>query len=586
MRGKKGLAALLSLVLVLLMSGSFADAVSTTTMQVVLKLDQKEALVDGEIVPMDPPATIIGDSTFLPAKFLGDTLGVKVAWNAKTNQVDMVTSKVTVHFDLANKFVDINGVKSPLEKVAALVNEKLMVKLSWFADYIGAKYSYNNDLRQVELIYVKPAEGSYDSQQDNSRPVAKFTFAKPSYRIGEPIKYVDLSYDPDAEGLTSYEWTGREEAFFKSGTYTVSLKVKDSKGLVSKSYSRDLVIEDVPFMDELAYKLHYWEPGSQIPTDWSMIWAHFHDLPLLPTQVTVDSSRKLIVSDSPENITEKGILYQDRVNGKARLYADHVNTMEEKVQFVIMARNTTNKPVKITTTNKGEVYPSIYAHLIGHEASVDFMLRDPMNEVLTVPVGQSYVYVMMPDFYPGQGVNLFYDIETDGEVEFSFVAMDNIPTPTAYSVSLYPHLNYVANVRGTFPSSDKSWNVDLSNLTTPSRLTIGDGKEDPFIKGYDTQRKMEVYNEGNYGMMYKIHADHPKKMAVLLLPRGGGFKGPFKINGEFMMAPTSGVLPAFEKIQILARTTGKEESFDLELTPPAGSAFPVDLIFYPLDDVK
>jgi hypothetical protein len=69
----------------------------------------------------------------------------------------------------------------------------------------------------------------------------------------------------------------------------------------------------------------------------------------------------------------------------------------------------------------------------------------------------------------------------------------------------------------------------------------------------------------------------------MLIAKGGLFKGPFVIDGQFMMAPASGVISAFQSVQILARTTGTEDSFDLEFTPPAGSAFPIDLIFYPLN---
>ena len=66
--------------------------------------------------------------------------------------------------------------------------------------------------------------------------------------------------------------------------------------------------------------------------------------------------------------------------------------------------------------------------------------------------------------------------------------------------------------------------------------------------------------------------------------KGGIFKGPFKINGDIRLVPQSGVLTAFDGMQILAKTTGKEDALDIEFSPPAGSAFPVDLIFYPLDD--
>lgn len=587
----KLIALALSLALLLAVGAPYAGAVSTTTIQVKMGIDSTDASIDGQPGTLDAPPVLIGDRPYVPLKALGDLLGFKVEWNAKTKRVDMTAPKLKAEFDIDNKEIWINKVKTPFDNIAAMSNGKLMVKLSWLGDMLGAKYQYSTEKKQVEILYVKrPEELSEDS--DTSRPVAKFTFGKSSYRVGEPVKYIDLSYDPDAEGIAEYNWTGKQDAYFTPGVYTITLQVKDSGGHESKVYSRDLVIESGVYAEPFQYKLQFTPVGESFATDWSEIWAKFWELPMLPKQVTEDRSRKLIVSDSPEEIKEYGILYQEKVNGKARLYADHINGMEEKVQFVIMARNTSDtKPVTIKTTNKGEVYPSIYANVIGHEASVDFMLRDPVkNDTMTVPPGMGYVYVQMPDFYPGQGVNVFYDVETDGEVEFSFVAMHNsITTPISSSLALYKSLDYVANVRGTFPVADMTWNIDLTDVRDnrkPARLTIGDNKEDPFIPGYDNQRKQNVLNEGNYGVMYTLHMEKPPKMAIMILAKGGPFKGPFKINGEFSMVPRSGVLSAFERVHMLARTTGQEDSLDIEFTPPAGSAFPIDLIFYPLDELK
>lgn len=571
-----------------------AFAVSTTTTQIQLETDKAEAVVNGTAVPLDATPKIIGGLAYVPLKAVGALFDVKVEWNDKTSRVEMTLPKVGVQFDLQNKQIIINNVQSAFDTVAAMDSDgRLMVKLSWFADFIGAKQEYDPVTKQIKLVYVKQPDG-LNNGDDTNAPVAKFTFGKSSYRLGEKIKYVDLSYSPDATGLVKYEWKGKQEAFFVPGRYPISLKVTDPKGHVSKEYTRYITIENSQYLSEFDYKVYNAEVGSQISlkdkdgkVDWSLVWGKFWDLPRVPTKVTEDRSRTLLLSDSPETITEKGILYRDKVNGKARLYADHVNGMAENVQFLIMARNTTGKTVTVKTTNKGEVYPSIYANLIGHEASVDFMLHDPVDKVpLVIPSGQSYVYTMMPDFYPGQGVNLFYDVETDGEVEFSFVAMSKVATPSDAALSLLKPLDYNGHVRGTFPVSEKSWNIDLSNLKRPSRVTVGDGKSDPFDKGYDIQRKQQVENGGNYGMMYHIHADKPGKMAVLLFATGGPFKGPFKINGDFVMAPASGVISAFETAQVLARTNGDEDSLDIEFTPPAGSAFPIDIIFYPLENLK
>jgi len=567
-------------------------AVGSTTMQLTFNIDKNTVQVNSDAKELEVPPVLVDAQPYLPLKAVGELLGTKVEWNDKSKQVELTAPKVMVYFDIDNKEVTINKVKVPLEQIAVMANGKLYVKAAWYFGLIGAKWEYDAKTdHKISVFYTKLPDELIADESGNSRPVAKFTFAKSSYRIGEPVKYIDLSYDPDAEGIAKYEWKGKQDAYFTAGRQTITLTVTDGNGHKSKPYTRVITIENKTYANQLQYKLHHTPVGTAFKTDWSEIWANFHELPSLEKKVVEDRSRKLLLSDSPETIKETGILYQDKVNGKARLYADHINETGDNVQFIIMARNTSKtKPVTIKTTNKGEVYPSIYANIIGHEASVDFMLKDPVqNEKLEIGPDQGFAYVRMPDFYPGQGVNLFYDVETDGEVEFTFMAINNsISTPLAWLTPYLKVLPYNGNVRGTFPMSDMTWNVNMEGVTKPSRLVIGDGKQDPFIKGYDNGpgRTGEVLNEGNYGIMYNIHIEKPKKMAVLLMARGGVFKGPFKINGEFSMAPHSGIIPAFEVIHVLARTNGTEEKLDIEFTPPAGSAFPIDLIFYPLEDLK
>ncbi|CAG7648730.1 hypothetical protein PAESOLCIP111_05677 [Paenibacillus solanacearum] len=553
---------------------------SSGTTYVLLYLDKPDAFLNGQQVTLDAPATILKDKTFVPAKFLGDAFGMKVEWNEKTRMIEMITPTNNILLDSDNKSVWINGYWQKFDDVAAIVNGRLMIKLTWLADYMGAKYTYNNELRRVDVIYTKPPQGIYNPKSGNSKPVAKFTFAKPTYKLGEPVKFVDLSYDPDAEGTIKYEWTGRQEAYFVPGTYPITLTVQDIHGNKSESYTRNLVISNDTYLSAIEYPIFMKPVGSFITTDWSTIWGNFWELPQLPKTATEDRSRKLLVSDSPEEFTEKGILYQDDVEGKGRLYADHINGTTEKVTLAILAKNTTNQPVTIKTTNKGEVWPSVYANLIGSEATVDFLLGDPLEETLTVPPNQTFIYKQFPDFYPGQGVNLFYDVETSGKIQFSFVATGEV----SQSSLTLPLLPFTGHVRGSFPVSQVNWQIDASSFTTPSRLIIGDGKTDPFQPGYDPMRKMEVKNDGNYGVIYKIHADKPRKMAVMIMAKGGVFKGPFKINGDIRLVPESGVITAFDGMQILAKTTGKEDALDIEFSPPAGSAFPIELIFYPLDD--
>jgi hypothetical protein len=561
--------------------------VSSTTMTIWLKENEPSATVDGRVVALDMPALAkVGDIWYIPVRFLSEQMGFELKWNNKTNRIDIGTSKSKIEVDISKEMIYVNGSPLPFKNSAKVIDERLMVAETWLNDFFGAKYSYNAAEKRMEIFYVKRPQTLTNDATSNSKPVARFTFGKPTYRIGEPVKYVDLSYDPDAEGLT-YEWKGKEEAFYKAGKYLVTLKVTDGKGLVSDMYSRYIEVQNqTMFSTDLERQLYTSPVGTIIKANWPMLYAHFLEIPELPKKVTEDRSRTMLMSDGPETFYEKGILYQDTLNGKGRLYASHMNGMDEKVQFVIMATNSGTKPVTIRTTNRGEVYPSIYAHLIGHQSAVEFMTNDKIDEKLTIPAGQTRAYIQMPDFHPGQGMNALYDVETDGPIQFSFMAMDAvIETPISLYPLLYKPLPFDGHIRGTFPITEKRWDIDASSFTKASRIVFGDNISDPNQEGYDVFRQQKVYEDGNYGVVYKIHLDKPRRMAVLLLARGGAFKGPLKFNGELVLVPQSGVITAFEQIQVLHRTDGTEPSLEIEYIPPSGSAFPVDLIFYPLDDI-
>ncbi|ANE46850.1 hypothetical protein SY83_11830 [Paenibacillus swuensis] len=551
-----------------------ASAVSTSSSLILLYLNKKQAMVNNDTVTLDSPATVVNGRTFVPLRFLQQSFGFQMS--LVNGKITISTSTATLLIDMKKKAAYANGTYVPYSQAVAVRNGRTLIQLKWVADYMGARYVYHQDLGRIDIYYVKTANGVYES--DGSKPVAKFTFGKSAYRIGEPVKYVDLSYDPDAEGIYHRSWGGKQEAFFKPGEYTVSLRVIDSKGRVSDTYERTLTILNEPFLTEQEYPIFTQAVGTEIEGG----RKYLSGLPQIVKSTFDNTNRPLIVSDSPELILEPGILYQDTVNGKARLYANHQNGMDRKVQFAIAVTNKSSAPVNVTTTNKGEVYPSKYANLAGHQASVDFLMYDPLNRKMTVPTGGTMVYVLMPDFFPASGVNAFYDVETDGPAQFSFVAIDSGTPPELFSSLM--QLGRGIHNRGTFNYSETTWDVAKGAIYQPSRIIIGDGVTDPFGQGIDAMNGIPSVNKGNYGVVKKLRIDSPPKMAVMVMARGGTFKGPFKINGEFVMVRDSGVLSYLDGPLIIAKTTGYERTLDIEFTPPAGSAFPIDMIFYPLND--
>jgi PKD repeat protein len=559
-----------------------AHALSTSSSTLQLDIDKTGASVNGQQIELEVPATIIADKMYVPAKFLGDAMDFPVEWDNASRMIRMSPPGYVLTLDSDHRKVYINGVEVPFDSVAAIVKGKLLVKLTWVTDYMGASYSYDDALRRVTILYTPHPESIYVHADGNSSPVAKFATAKLTYRIGEPVKYVDLSYDPDAEGV-AYQWTGRQDAFFAAGQYPVSLKVSDQYGHTSKLFSSYVTVTDEPYLSRDEYPFYTTPVGGFIQTNWGLPWAQFGELSALTKTVAPSPGRKLLVSSSPEEITEQGVLYQDQVNGKARLYASHMNGTQQKMAMAIFATNKTNKPVSIRTTKKSALVLAGYENMVGDQTATDMLLGKEYDDKLIVPPNRTLVYTQIPNIFPGDVVNFFSDMETDGEVEMTFVTAEEITQSLVNGAFLQP---VKGNTRGTFPFAEQTWNVQASKLDKVYTVTFGDNNRDPYVKGMDATVKQETVNAGNLGVVYKVHADKPRKMAIMVLARGGIFKGTIKVNGKIVKVPESGVMTMLDGMKVLAHTTGTEDALDIEFTPPVGSALPIDLIFYPLDDKK
>lgn len=92
----------------------------------------------------------------------------------------------------------------------------------------------------TDTIDVLVAQGSASAPA--GKPSAFFLATSP-VAVGQTVTYTDESYDMDAQAQIVDEiWTGREASFAEPGTYPVSLKVEDSTGVWSPTFTRDVVV--------------------------------------------------------------------------------------------------------------------------------------------------------------------------------------------------------------------------------------------------------------------------------------------------------------------------------------------------------
>lgn len=62
--------------------------------QVVIQIDNQRPTVNGQVIEIDVPATIVNGRTMVPARFIAESLGAEVGWEGETSTVTIQTAKI------------------------------------------------------------------------------------------------------------------------------------------------------------------------------------------------------------------------------------------------------------------------------------------------------------------------------------------------------------------------------------------------------------------------------------------------------------------------------------------------------------
>lgn len=240
----------------------------------------------------------------------------------------------------------------------------------------------------------------------------------------------------------------------------------------------------------------------------------------------------LLFSDSPEYVTEDGILYGDRIDGDSRVYFYHVNESDVPKKVVVVAYNPTDEPGDIILRGYQYTKPSTSYYLVGKQLSTMYYEGDtPVNRIHVEP--HSYALV-------GARLN---GVAIQPDELFSGIVDMTLPFPMYVSTAMmhmdYDPLTFVqqqhylpsdsAKLRGTFRGKDRSLKTLIPY--TPNDgvgyIKIGDGIDDRFLQGRDVMDNRPSENTGNYGVDYNIsiRTKGDDTIHMYFNPQGGEYAG-------------------------------------------------------------
>lgn len=200
--------------------------------QIVLTVGQTEVFLDGTGVTLDTSPVVINGRTLIPLRFVGESFGSTVTWDNIRKEIQIAVGTKNILLWIGKNTASVNGENIVLDVAPQLAQGRTMVPLRFVAEAFGCQVDFEPTTKKITI--TKP----------NSPPIAAFSLTKSIAAVGEEVGYEDLSKDPDGDEIVDREWTGYQERFAGPGIYTVSLRVKDSRGSWSDWFSQTIEIVD------------------------------------------------------------------------------------------------------------------------------------------------------------------------------------------------------------------------------------------------------------------------------------------------------------------------------------------------------
>lgn len=114
-------------------------------LKINLTIDSKATTLNGIYKEIDVPATIINNRTMVPLRYIGEALGAKVDWVAKTKTITITqgTKKLTLVIDKTAPGLDVP---------ATIVNNRTLVPLRYISESLGANVMWFPTTKTVQIV--------------------------------------------------------------------------------------------------------------------------------------------------------------------------------------------------------------------------------------------------------------------------------------------------------------------------------------------------------------------------------------------------------------------------------------------------
>ncbi|MBT2687185.1 copper amine oxidase N-terminal domain-containing protein [Bacillus sp. ISL-47] len=228
-------------------------------------------LLDGEPLAFDQAPVIKSGRTLVPFRKIFEELGADVSYDSKSKTVTAVRADKVIKLKIGSVYTTVNGKTVKIEVPAQIMNSRTLVPLRFVSESIGAKVSWDNDEKIVEIETMEMMVDQYFQSYNNGSYSLEISEAEFFNRIENPgldqeVVNVSLyySYLDDSQFITSENFSVRKIEDDEYGVYMTTFgELVDENGntfIDGEFYMEvydlatdEIVLSDTGELDHLLY---------------------------------------------------------------------------------------------------------------------------------------------------------------------------------------------------------------------------------------------------------------------------------------------------------------------------------------------
>ena len=296
---------------------------------------------------------------------------------------------------------------------------------------------------------------------------------------------------------------------------------------------------------------------------------------LIEMQPTMLKKGCMILSDSPEQIFENGILYEERTSGEGRLLFHHLNCTNHAKRLIVTMHNLQNKPMKVHLYKKEVVGPTKHILFAGKKILENYFLSQDESLVEIPPLETGILYDSVNlQWQQKEVLTGIMDFLVEGHGCLKVACIDR--ADALEEITTLSYLQRDCHPRGTFHILEEAYRLHLPSF---GKYYMCMEQEEDWVVGKDGITQEITMNKGNYGIMYYVTIQAEADTNVYLVPRAGVFKGVIQWDDGNLCANERTHYFKHFKEPVLLGCVKANHIKSLRYMLPNGSAAPVWLQF-------